>query len=79
MERAELINLGKVITNLILIVMLIIVLITTLKYKAEVREAIGTDSPDRLIEIYEKQTGENCWCGTYNGPSLNDFSFDFPN
>lgn len=62
MNKENIINSLKVLTNLILILCLVAVLITVLTHKQEVQEAIGNKNPDRLVEVYETKTGLKCNC-----------------
>jgi hypothetical protein len=62
MNKENIINSLKVLTNVILILCLVAVLITVLTHKQEVQEAIGSKNPDRLIELYETKTGLRCDC-----------------
>jgi hypothetical protein len=70
MERNEIINLLKVITNIILGVLLLIALITIIKYRQEVDEALNFKEPTRLIQIYEERTGYYCSCYPENSPTF---------
>lgn len=53
----------KVASNLLLALLLIAVLITTLLYKQDVKEAMGLKEPDRLVKLYEDTTNLKCICG----------------
>lgn len=66
MDKVQLINSLKVITNVILILCLVATLFTILTHKQEVQEAIGSKNPDRLIELYEIKTGLKCSCNNPN-------------
>jgi hypothetical protein len=52
----------KVGTNILLSILLLITLITILNYRQEVNEALGLESPARLLKIYEDKNGLVCSC-----------------
>jgi hypothetical protein len=73
MNKENIINSLKVLTNLILILCLVAVLVTVLTNKQEVQEAMGSKNPDRLIELYENKTGLVCEC---TNPGLKPFGYN---
>jgi hypothetical protein len=62
MERKELINTLKIITNLILIINLMATLYVIVNYNIEIKEVVGDANPERLITYYEQRTGLECEC-----------------
>lgn len=56
------IDILKIISNLILIIALLAVLVTTLLYKQDVQEAIGLKEPVKLMQMYENMTDTECLC-----------------
>jgi hypothetical protein len=62
MDRKEIINSLKIITNLILIITLFAVLYTLVNYNQEIKEVVGDANPERLITYYENRTGLDCNC-----------------
>jgi hypothetical protein len=72
MERIEIINSLKIITNLILIISLVAVVFVVFNYNQEIKEVVGDSNPDRLITYYENRTGLECKCEV---PNKNNFEF----
>lgn len=52
----------KIITNLILIILIAISLYTIFEYRVEVSEALDLEDPLRLIKLYEEKTNRVCVC-----------------
>ena len=68
MNRQEIFNSLKIITNIILIMCLVAVLFVVFNYNTEIKEVVGDKNPDRLITYYEQATGLECKC--YNPKDL---------
>ena len=47
------------------ILMILVLLSVVFYYKTEVRQAIGIEKPNYLLEIYHDKTGEFCFCGNF--------------
>lgn len=62
MNKSNLINIFRIVLDLFLIGILIYSLVYVSNYTEEVKEAIGEKQPDRLLKIYEEETGTNCLC-----------------
>lgn len=68
-NKDRLINIGKIITNIVLILCLLITLYVIIEYKNEVREVVGGADPERIIGYYFNRTGKICYCD-YPGNNL---------
>lgn len=61
--EAKTINIIKICADLMLMVIILICLYQVITYRVEVSEALGFNNYDRLLNIYEKETGWKCYCG----------------
>jgi len=52
----------KIATNLLLALLLLSVLVLTLLYKQDVKEAMQIEEPNRLMKLYEDKTETKCLC-----------------
>jgi hypothetical protein len=55
-------DLLKIVTNIILIICLLSALGYTILYKQDVKEAIGSSEPNRLMQLFEERTNTKCLC-----------------
>ena len=60
------INKLKIATNILLILVLLISLCYTAKYKQEVKEALEIEETNRLMKIFEEKTNTKCLCADPN-------------
>jgi len=64
MDRKELLNALKIITNLILIISLVATLYALVNYNEELKEVLNDSNPERLLTYYENRSGLTCYCNT---------------
>jgi hypothetical protein len=62
MNKQEIIDTLKIITNIILIMSLVAVVFVMYNYDQEIEEVLGDKNPDRIISYYEERTGLVCKC-----------------
>jgi hypothetical protein len=62
MNKTNLTNIIRIGLDILLIALLVFSLIYVSNYKEEVKEAMGTKEPDRLMQLYEERTETKCLC-----------------
>lgn len=60
--RDKIINLFKVVTNIILIVLIILSGVAYFNYTKEINQALGFEPPTLILDKYTELTGEYCVC-----------------
>lgn len=63
MERKELINIAKIITNIFLAVAILLLVWQFFKADDLVKDIALYNQPESLVTTYENLTGYNCLCG----------------
>lgn len=56
------INYIRIGADVFLILLLLGILAYTMVYQQDVKEAIGSKDPDRLMKLYEEKTNRKCLC-----------------
>lgn len=63
MERQQIINIAKIVTNIFLAVAILLLVWQFLKANEIAKDIALSDSPTTIIDTYENITGQECVCG----------------